>query len=167
MPWTRLVTFGAKKFWKFLKSKIFEKSDVSYRKKCHEHGLSCLEWKNFENFPNRKFLKKIIYLIEKNVLNTDYHVWMEKILKISKSKIFEKITYLIEKNVLNTVYHVCMEKILKISKSKNFKKIIYLIEKNALNTVSHIWSEKILKISKSKFFEKNNLSYRKKCPENG
>ena len=112
-----------KKFWKFPKSYIFEKIDLSNRKKCPEHGLSRLEWKNFENFPNHIFSKKLIYRIEKNVLNTVYHVWREKNFENFPNHIFsKKLIYLIEKNVLNTVYHVWSEKILKISQIIYFRK---------------------------------------------
>ena len=75
--------------------KIFQienlkKNHLSYRKKSPEHGLSCLEWRNFENFSKRKFLKKFIYLIEENALNTVYHVWSEEILKIFQIENFWK-----------------------------------------------------------------------------
>ena len=49
------------------------------------------ERKNFENFYNHIYPRKLIYQIEKNVQNTVYHVWREKILKFFISYIFEKI----------------------------------------------------------------------------
>ena len=56
---------------------------------CPEHGLLRLDWRNFENFSNRKFVKNHLSDRKKS-LSTVCQVWSAEIFKIFQIENFCK-----------------------------------------------------------------------------